>query len=171
MGTGRKLPQFFGPSTVLTKAKGPTARDKALPYKDDTEYSYPVKAREPRATRRKQQYRIEHADSELISYLRVEALNQLRTVALVNVLTGKAKRFLEKFDTADVPWERRRSMIIAAVKAAMVIDSEEDSLRQLLKNAEQDELRGKQAKLFKDGDVGHSGLRFPGFGRDSHLSK
>jgi hypothetical protein len=87
------------------------------------------------------------------------------------VLTGKAKRFLEKFDTCDITWERRYSIIVAAVKVAMMIDPAEDGLRQSLKNPEQDELRAKQSKLVKDGLVGHSGINFLGLGRSSHLPK
>jgi hypothetical protein len=142
-----------------------------LPLKANLGEKIPVPGRLSRKKRRQQQKWVDNADNELIFYLKVEALNQARTPSLMQVLTGKAKRFLEKFDTADLSWERRYSIIIAAVKVAMMIDEQEDSLRQALKNADQDELRAKQASMLKSGTVGHSGPRFFGLGRDSTLPK
>jgi hypothetical protein len=68
-------------------------------------------------------------------------------------------------------YQRRYEIIVGAVKFAMLIDVAEDSVRQLMKNAEQEELRNKNAKFVTEGFVGHSGPQFLGFGRTTTLPK
>jgi hypothetical protein len=130
-----------------------------------------VPERAPRVERRKARKLVYNCDNELIYHLKVEALNQDRNTALIGVLTGKAKRFLDKFDTSDLTWERRYSIIVAAVKVAMMIDPEEESLRQSLKSDDQQEAIAKQHEFLKAGTVGHKGPRFWGLGRDCKIPK
>lgn len=82
---------------------------------------------------------------------------------------GKGFRFLDKYDTCDISYQRRWHMVVAACKSAMLVLPEEDSVRQLLKNPEQQEVIKKQADFLKKGKVGHSGPRFLGLGRDSEI--
>jgi hypothetical protein len=128
-----------------------------------------VPKRAPRERRREARRKVENCDNELIYYLKVEALNQDRTTGLIPLLTGKAKRFLDKFDAADLTWERRYQIIVGAVKAAMLIDPEEESLRQTLKSDDQQEAIAKQHRFLKEGVVGHKGLRLFGLGRDCKI--
>jgi len=166
----RARPQFAGPSTQLTVAmSAKTKRPTDLPLKANLGEKRKVPAREPRPDRRRRQVEIDNVDTELVSYLKVESLFQDRTPKLALVLTGKGKRFLEKFDTTDITWERRRVILVAAVKCAMVIDADEDSLRQMLKNPDQQDLIQKQHDFLTKGKVGHSGPRFFGLGRDSTI--
>jgi len=146
-----------------------TKRPTDLPLKANLGEKRKVPAREPRPDRRRRQVEIDNVDTELVSYLKVESLFQDRTPKLALVLTGKGKRFLEKFDTTDITWERRRVILVAAVKCAMVIDADEDSLRQMLKNPDQQDLIQKQHDFLTKGKVGHSGPRFFGLGRDSTI--
>jgi len=113
---------------------------------------------------------VEDVDTELAYFLKVEALLKPRNDALLAQLVGKAKRFLERYDCTDMSHERRYELIINAVKVAMIIDNLEDSVRQTLKNPEQDELRDKNNKFVKHGLVGHSGHRLLGTFRTSKLA-
>lgn len=166
----RPAPQHHGPSTVKTAAWGGVLEDKSRPWKADDARTVDVEARVARSDRRRAQRRINDVDGELVYFLKVEALLKPRNPTLMQVLVGKAKRFLEKFDCSDMTHERRYQLIAAAVKSAMIIDSVEDGIRQCLKNEEQDELRAKSAAFVKGGNVGHSGPRIPFFGRDSKLA-
>lgn len=113
---------------------------------------------------------LENVDVELVYFLKVEALLKPRTAVLMAQLTGKAKRFLERYDCSDMSYERRYTLILEAVKCAMIISNDEDGVRQCLKNETQGELRDKNAAFVKEGKVGHSGWK--GFlGRDSTLPR
>jgi len=129
-----------------------------------------VPTRVPRSERRLNKKHIENLDEELGFYLKVEALLKARTPACMQQLTGKAKRFLEKYDCSALSWQSRYEIIVGAVKFAMCIDHHEDGIRQAMKAGDQDELRQKSADFVIKGKVGHSGPRFLGFGRDSKLS-
>jgi hypothetical protein len=153
--------------TVAMSAE--TTRSNELPLKASVGETCPVPKRAPRERRREARRKVENCDNELIYYLKVEALNQDRTTGLIPLLTGKAKRFLDKFDAADLTWERRYQIIVGAVKAAMLIDPEEESLRQTLKSDDQQEAIAKQHRFLKEGVVGHKGLRLFGLGRDCKI--
>lgn len=171
----RPLPQFAGPSTVMTRNMGGTKTDYSRPVKHNRPVDVTVEPRPPRSERRAKQHLVEDVDGELAEYLMLEAALRPRNASLLIQLKGKAMRFLEKYDCSDISYGRRRRMVLAAVKLAMLIDAAEDGVRQCLKEEEQDELRQKHDKFLNKGVVGHSGLSGAiasklGLGRDSKLA-
>lgn len=110
------------------------------------------------SARRLARRQVEGVDLELLAYLKLEAALLSRTPALLVTLKNKASRFLDKFDTTDVSWERRYQLVMSAVTKAMDVTPEEVALRQYLKNDEQADERQKLDKLLVKGDPGHKGF-------------
>jgi hypothetical protein len=153
----RTLPEFAGPSTRLTQD---------FPYRN-TQANKPLKStfktnanttRLSLAKRRAARNPEVDVDEELAYYLQGEALFRVRTPELMQTLAAKGKRFLEKYDTADISYKQRTHMITEAVGFAMTISEGEQEVRQLLKEGSQEEERAKQAKLITKGVAGHTGF-------------
>jgi hypothetical protein len=146
-----------------------TTRKVTLPLKANLGETMDLPHRASRKERRACQKYAPNCDSELIYYLKVEAMYQDRTPALARILHGKGKRFLERFDTADITWERRYTILASAVRVACMIDNDEEALRESFKSEEQQEMIRKNHDFLTKGIVGHSGPRFLGMGRDSKI--
>jgi len=166
----RPAPQFWGDSSRVTAAWGGVLEDTSKPWKSDKTETTSVPKKMERQSKRASRKTIEHLDAELGYFLKLEAFLKPRSPATMQALTGKAKRFLEKYDCSAMSYRDRYERVAAAVKFAMTIDETEDGVRQCLKSTDQDELRSKNSEFVIKGKVGHSGFKFPGFGSTSKLA-
>lgn len=92
-------------------------------------------------------------DVDLAGYLRLEAVNQVRTPALMQTLTAKAKRKMVDYDCKHLTYDKQLQLITSAVSVAMDVGVAEQALRHHLKQPDQQVLRDKHARLMQSGTV------------------
>jgi len=77
----------------------------------------------------------------------------VRSPALLQTLTAKAKRRLADYDCTQLSYEEQLEVVSSAIAVAMDISTSEQAVRQHLKHPEQHVLRNKHADMLTTGTI------------------
>jgi len=115
-----------------------------------------VSGRPSRWQRRLERNREVSVANDLYWFLRLEFLFVARTADTLRQMKAKARQFLMQHDMNGLTMQEQYCLVVETIRATMEISTEEENLRQGLKNPDSAELRAKHAALVTKGVVGNS---------------